>query len=771
MLMWKTAVFGILLVCTVLMPLRVIADNIAAPAGKQKLRGHIPPEVASARRFEKLGRNKRLRLAIGLPLHNRQELKALLADLYDPKSPNYRHYLTSGEFTGKFGPTEEEYGRLADFIRSKGLNITNTFPDRMLLDAEGTVPDVEKAFSINLYNYRRPDGTVFYAPDSEPSVDAGIVAGHIGGLDSTVVIKPMALTGSGPGGSFMGQDFRNAYAQGVPASLSGTGQIVGIFAVDDYYANDIKTYKSVASLPDVQITNKYVYGSPSGIYTYNQEVSMDIEAVISMAPGCQVYVYEEYFDSTIAGYDNILQAMASDTQVKQFTCSYGSNPMGSTEVNYYQKIEAQGQSFFHSSGDSGAFAAGAKAGFDMELPDITVVGGTLLTTSGGAWSAETVWNNSSGKSSGGICTDIPIPAYQQGITTSANAAYVSTLYRNVPDVAMVGFDVLIVCNNGTQGVGGGTSYSSPAWAGFCALINQLAVSRGNPAVGFLNPAIYAIGKGPNYTSEFHDITTGNNGSSTNYPAVTGYDLCTGWGSPNGMPLIDDLAGPTQTNTQTPTQTNTPSPTKSDTPTLTLTGTPTNTATRTVTGSFTPTYTDTPTATQTYTPTNTATQTMTCSFTPTFTDSSTQTLTNTPSATDLPTDTDTVTPAGTPTFTITATPQYSATCTQTAEENNEFKINDVVVYPNPVTTGGGAFYVRVDMTRQPVSVNMKIYTASFRLIKDKTWLAVSISGHYNVNFPLGELGSLANGMYYYIITAEDGAGRRVKSKASEFIMLR
>jgi hypothetical protein len=75
------------------------------------------------------------------------------------------------------------------------------------------------------------------------------------------------------------------------------------------------------------------------------------------------------------------------------------------------------------------------------------------------------------------------------------------------------------------------------WAGYMALVNQQAVANGHPALGFVNPAIYALGVGSTYTTEFHDITSGSNGE----PAVKGYDLATGWGSPNGSALITALA--------------------------------------------------------------------------------------------------------------------------------------------------------------------------------------------------------------------------------------
>jgi uncharacterized membrane protein len=78
------------------------------------------------------------------------------------------------------------------------------------------------------------------------------------------------------------------------------------------------------------------------------------------------------------------------------------------------------------------------------------------------------------------------------------------------------------------------------WAGFLALVNEQALLNGNPAVGFINPSLYSIGAGSNYDADFHDITSGSNGFS----ATAGYDLATGWGSPNGSGLITALSGAT-----------------------------------------------------------------------------------------------------------------------------------------------------------------------------------------------------------------------------------
>jgi Immunoglobulin I-set domain/Immunoglobulin domain/Protein of unknown function (DUF642) len=180
-------------------------------------------------------------------------------------------------------------------------------------------------------------------------------------------------------------------------------------------------------------------------------------------------------------------------------------------------------------------------------PYITIVGGTTLTTSGpgGPWVSEAVWNWGTGiGSGGGISLTYPIPAWQQGIDMTANHG--STTMRNLPDVALTADNVFVIANNGSPYSVGGTSCATPLWAGFIALVNQLAAASGNSPAGFINPALYNIGTDPSYAANFHDITTGNNawsGSSGLYDAVPGYDLCTGLGTPAGTNLIKALAMP------------------------------------------------------------------------------------------------------------------------------------------------------------------------------------------------------------------------------------
>ena len=514
---------------------------------------------------ERLPGSTNLHLVVGLPLRNKEDLNNLLQQIYDPASPNYRHYLTPEQFTERFGPTEQDYQTLIAFAQANGLTVSGTHPNRVVLDVEGAVTDIEKAFHVTMRVYNHPTkARTFYAPDVEPSLDLAVPVLHISGLDNYTLPHPMVHqiavnrvknampnSGSGPSGSYMGKDFRAAYAPGV--ALTGSGQVVGLLEFDGYYANDITAYEASNGLSSVTLKNVLLdgfNGTPTtGPDSGNAEVALDIEMAISMAPELsKVIVYEAGPSGTP---NDILSQMVSDNQAKQLSCSWGwGGGPDATADQLFQQMAAQGQSFFSASGDSDAFVGDTSSQFPSDDPYITQVGGTTLTTTGpgGAYVSETVWNlgfvrtdRSFLGSSGGISTTYSIPSWQQGITMSTNQG--STTMRNVPDVAMVANNISIIADDGQQETVVGTSCPTPLWAAFVALVNQRLVANGQPTVGFINPAIYTIGEVATYTSNFHDVTTGNNewaASPTKFSAVTGYDLCTGWGTPTGNNLISAL---------------------------------------------------------------------------------------------------------------------------------------------------------------------------------------------------------------------------------------
>jgi uncharacterized repeat protein (TIGR01451 family) len=518
----------------------------------------VPAVTARLQSVGQLDASKQLNLAIGLPLRNQAELKAFLEDVYNPSSPNYRHFLTTAQFTERFGPTPEDYQAVLEFAKANNLTFTPV-PNRMLVNVRGAVADLEKALHVSFNVYHHPtESRDFFAPNVEPSLDLSVPVVHIGGLDNYVLPHPKSLKkglnppgpqprfGSGPGGTYLGYDFRHAYLPGV--TLDGSGQIVGLLQFDGYFPNDIALYEAAAGLPKVPLINVLLDGFDGTPGFGNGEVALDIEMVISMAPGVSaVILYEGFLQ------ESIMNRMASDNLASQLSCSWGwGGGPNATLDQILQEIAAQGQTFFDASGDSDAFPPGAVD--DPNLPNapsdnpyMVQVGGTTLLTSGplGSWQGEQVWNyfNDAG-SSGGISAFYAIPTWQQGIDMTTNGG--STVFRNIPDVALTGDNVWSIADNGFGQYTAGTSCAAPLWAGLTALINQQAVNAGAPPVGSLNPALYAIGKSQEYRTAFHDILISNNTNSisTNaFFAVRGYDLCTGWGTPASTNLINLLVTP------------------------------------------------------------------------------------------------------------------------------------------------------------------------------------------------------------------------------------
>jgi len=564
-------------------------------AGWKILPGHVPRELSQLTPTRRLAATNQLRLAIGVPLRDAAGLDDFLAQLYDPASPNYRHYLTPEAFAARFGPTENDYAAVKEFARTNGLTVTASYGNRLVLDVAGPAAAVEKAFHLTLHTYRHPtEARDFFAPDSEPVVDAALPVTDIQGLSDYSrphpklrkmdAAKLLPKTGSAPGGSgsYFGNDFRNAYVPGT--TLTGAGQMVGLFQFDGFYSNDIAAYARAAGggrtniLIQTVLLDGYSGVPTTGANSGNGEVSLDIEMAMSMAPGLSKIVV---FEAGPNGLQNdVLNSMVTySNTVKQLSCSWGwSGGPSATTDTIFKNMAAGGQSFFNASGDSGAFTTGASsvngvdnpsaslAGAPSSCPYITQVGGTTLTMNGTgtSYASETVWNWNTEfpgqgydgvASSGGISSYYAIPSWQTSVSNLAGRGG-STSFRNIPDVALTGDNVYVISGGSAVGSGGtgGTSCAAPLWAGFIALVNQQAAANGRPAVGFINPALYAIAAGSSYASCFHDVTSGNNTWSNSpnlFYATNGYDLCTGLGTPAGQSLINALANGVDTLVITP----------------------------------------------------------------------------------------------------------------------------------------------------------------------------------------------------------------------------
>lgn len=533
------------LLCSALL---ILAVETRAPAQGMVTR-HVRQEVMNGNAvfLNPLPASQSLRLDIILALRNQSELDGLLQDLYDPQSPSFHHFLSVAEFTEQFGPTREDYAAVIRSLQRSGLTVTGTSPNRVVLNVQGTVASIENAFQVKMGAYRHPtEQRTFYSADRQPSLPRlDALIWHISGLDNFSIPHPAGLrrgselsgnaTGSGPGGNFFGSDMRAAYYGGT--SLTGAGQSVGLLEFGGYNVADVQAYFANVGQP-LNVPVNAISTDGSGLNCTGRcddtEQVLDIEEAISMAPGLsQVRVYVANNSDV-----SIFNRMATDNISKSLSSSWGWSPADpSSDDPIFLEFALQGQTLFVASGDSGAYSKTTQYIYPADDVLVVSVGGTSLTTSGpgGSWKSETAWSGSGG----GIAPNISIPKYQKkaGVITTANAG--STIWRNCPDVAAEANTDNYICYNGTCAGGwGGTSFAAPRWAAFLALLNQQAVAKGNSTLGFINTGIYTLGLGQNYSNYFHDISSGSNGS---YSAGTGYDLVTGWGSPNGAGIFNPIA--------------------------------------------------------------------------------------------------------------------------------------------------------------------------------------------------------------------------------------
>jgi subtilase family serine protease len=497
-----------------------------------------------------------MHIDIVLPLRDRAGLESFLQDLYTPSSAFYRHFLTPEEFIARFGASQADYDAVVNFAKANGFTVVGGTHAGSDVQLTGSVKSIEAAFHITLGLYHDPiENRDFYAPDREPTVDLPFQLWHISGLDNYSIPKPAlvkrqlpgeppASIGSCPQFAFCGSDMRGAYYEGT--ALTGAGQTLGLLEYAGFNITDVNTYYTNAKQTlNIPITGVSTDGTPI-LCTYpacdDTEQTIDITQAAGMAPNLTtIYVYVGSSDTAL------LSGMADHNPLNyQLSSSWAWTPADPTQDDpYFEQYAAQGQNYFEAAGDSGAYKNNnGYFSWPAVAAYITTVGGTDLITqsAGGPWASETAWVDGGG---GFYAPDnILIPVWQQlpGVITAANQG--STVYRNTPDVSANSNFTFYVCadqgKNGpcTSNEYGGTSFAAPMWAAYLALTNEQYEANGDgTSLGFINPALYAIGVGSGYGTSFHDITSGSNG----YPAEVGYDLATGWGSPNTNGLINALA--------------------------------------------------------------------------------------------------------------------------------------------------------------------------------------------------------------------------------------
>ncbi|HLH81240.1 MAG TPA: protease pro-enzyme activation domain-containing protein [Chthonomonas sp.] len=562
----------------------------------KRLPGHLPAIIARSTPVGVVPPTQPLHLMLVLQIPNQKKLDDYIKRIYTPNDPLYHHYLIPQQFGDMFGLSQADYNRVINWAKSQGFQVTQTYKNRLLLGITTSAMKAQNAFHVKLRQYTGPDGSKFYAPDSNPTAPPVPIVGIVG-LDNAGKPKPLLQfpggfgppptigspypptqggssnpigtppiytglkplnVGTGPAGGLAPNDILTAYnlTSGV---LYGNGQILGLVELDGYAISDIAQYITQFKLPNSPSLKNVLLdgfnGTPSG--TGGQvEVTLDIDMMLALAYNAsEILVYES--PDNIASFLDNLAAIADDDTATCISCSWGlAEDLLPLVVliaqNYtFAQMAAQGQSFFTAAGDNGAFDDGSTLSVDSpaDQPFVTGVGGTTLFTNGpgGAYVSETVWNNDvidgGGGGGGGISIHWAIPSYQAGFISPASLG--SPALRNVPDVTLdadpnTGYDIYVASFGGWFTVGG-TSAAAPLWAAFTADVNAGRAKARQPLLGFVNPILYNIAQdSTKYANDFHDITTGNNGF---YPAVSGYDDASGLGSFNGANLYAELVQP------------------------------------------------------------------------------------------------------------------------------------------------------------------------------------------------------------------------------------
>jgi kumamolisin len=448
-----------------------------------------------------------------------------------------------GEFGLHCGAEPADLESVRRFARQRGLSEIGADAHRRVLHLRGTPQALQQAFGVTLGSYRFKDGRgPFVGCSQAPSLPPEAIA--VLGLDRRPVARAHSRRPKAtPTITYTPPQLGKLYQ--FPSGTDGRGQSVAIIELGGGFSStDLAQYfKSLGIAPAPTVTAVSVAGganTPGG--AADDEVMLDIEVIGALAPAANIVVY--FAPNTDQGFYEAISQAAHDTVHKPavMSISWGgpegswTTPSRDAMQTALEDAAALGVTVTAAAGDNGS-GDGESDGqphvdFPASSPYALACGGTKLAASGNSITSEVVWNEDSaneGATGGGVSTVFARPAWQQGVTVPKAPSGLAG--RGVPDVAgnadpLTGYQVLV---DGSAQVIGGTSAVAPLWAALIARCNQ---KLGRP-VGDPHAALYQIG-----SKAFRDITQGNNGA---YQAATGWDACTGFGSPQGEALLAALS--------------------------------------------------------------------------------------------------------------------------------------------------------------------------------------------------------------------------------------
>ncbi|MBU9546643.1 S53 family peptidase [Burkholderia multivorans] len=498
-------------------------------------------------------------VVVSLKLRNADQLKQLARDVNRPGSARYRQYLTPERFLADYAPTEAQVKSVVDYLRKSGFVNIEVAPNRLLVSARGTAGTVKTAFNTSLVRFQYAGRSGFAnASTAQVPRALGDVVGSVLGLQNVARAHPMLRIGNvskpqtlaaGTATGHYPKEFPSLYnATGVPSAAGVTVGIITIGGVSQTL-QDLKRFASSNGYATVATQTVKTNGTgTSGSYADDPdgqgEWDLDSQSIVGAAGGQVGKLVFYMADLNAPGNTGLTQAFnraVSDNTAKVINVSLGwcetdANADGTldAEEQIFTTAAAQGQTFSVSSGDEGVYecnnrgypdGANYTVSWPASSPHVLAIGGTTLyTTSAGAFSSETVWNeglDSNGKlwaTGGGVSTLLPAPAWQSGSN------------RRLPDVS---FDAAqstgaYIYNYGQLQQIGGTSLAAPIFTGFWA---RLLAANGT-GLGFPAANLYrTIPANPSLVR--YDVVSGNNGyQGYGYTAGTGWDYPTGFGSLN-----------------------------------------------------------------------------------------------------------------------------------------------------------------------------------------------------------------------------------------------
>lgn len=528
-----------------------------------------------------------VRLVLKSSAAQQAALQQLLRDQQDPSSPDFRNWLTPEQFADRFGLSANDIARLTSWLQSTGLTVNYVARSRTWIAFSGTAGLAAAAFQTEFHRYQIGSETHF-ANAREPRLPAAIAGLVIGitGLDDfhprpAVKARP-AFTGNS-GNHYLSPDDLATIYDILPLyqnGVDGSGQklaIIGQTAIDP---SVVTMFQNTFGL-DANPPQRVLYGTDPGVKPDDLgEAQLDLEwsaAVARHATIIYVYSQDVFTSASYAIDQNIAPVMSLSYGLCEPGASANTSPLLESAA---QQANAQGITWLASSGDSGAAACDASGSAQAQyglavslpasIPEVTAVGGSEFAEGGGSyWNSsnsstgasalsyipEMAWNDSAaggGLSStgGGASVFYSKPSWQTGPGVPNDGA------RDVPDLSLTAsadHDGYIVCcdSNGQAQIIGGTSASTPSFAGIMTLLNQYLVNQHvlpKAGLGNINPMLYRMAQSE--PAAFHDITAGGNivpcqsgtpdcsAGSLGYSAGPGYDQATGLGSVDAAQFVN-----------------------------------------------------------------------------------------------------------------------------------------------------------------------------------------------------------------------------------------